>query len=337
MGNGKDYNMNKIEFSLPVAAQFTNAKVCNEPLFLHVEKRVGIIPEGVKCMASPLAFFVDKAVIEEAKKCLDDYGIAEIGSGDDILIRFEKAPEGPVKKLSHRTIKNSLDFFEESEKIRMEIIFENIEKGVNFVSVDGVVISPFAKIGKGTEIHPSTEIRGNTVIGENCIIGPSSVISDSTIGNGVNVISSHVYDSVLEDGSSAGPFAHIKVGSRIASGTRIGAFVEVKNSNVGQNTSALHLTYIGDSDVGSRVNFGCGTITCNYDGKNKHRTTIGDNVFIGCNTNLVAPVTLGDGSFTAAGSTITEDLPGGSLGIARAVQTVKEGWADKKRSEGKLK
>ena len=329
--------MNKIEFNLPAAAQFTNAKVCNEPLFLHVEKRVGVIPEGVRCIASPLAFFVDKGVIEEAKECLDEYGTVEIGSEDTPLIIFEKGSGGPLKKIKHRVIKNALDLFEESEKVRMEIIYENMEKGVIFTSVDGVVISPFATIGKGTEIHPSTEIRGNTSIGENCIIGPSSVISDSTVGDGVKVISSHVYDSVLESGSSAGPFAHIKVGSRIASGTRIGAFVEVKNSNVGQNTSALHLTYIGDSDVGSKVNFGCGTITCNYDGKNKYRTTIGDNVFIGCNTNLVAPVTLGDGSFTAAGSTITDDLPKGSLGIARAKQSVKEGWADKKRSEGKLK
>lgn len=329
--------MNKIQFNTTSFAEFTNATVCNEPLFLYVEAKVGELPENITCTASPMAFCIDCNTINDAKEALSEYDVVEIGDDEETLIRFVKKESDNVKKVKHRTIKSYYDFFEESEKARMEVIYRHIGNGVFFTSVDGVVISPFAKIGKGTEIHSATEIRGDSEIGENCIIGPSSVISNSKIGNDCKVLSSQIYDSELDDSVSVGPFAHIKVGSTIKSGTRIGAFVEVKNSNIEENTSALHLTYIGDSDVGSKVNFGCGTITCNYDGKNKHRTTIGNNVFIGCNTNLVAPVTLGDGAFTAAGSTITKDLPAGSLGIARATQTTKEGWADKKRSEGKLK
>lgn len=329
--------MNKIQFNTTSLAEFSNATVCNEPLFLHVETKLGELPDGINCVASPMAFCIDDSIINKAKSALSEFDAVEIGDDKEVLIRFVKKESDKVKKIKHRTIQNYYEFFEESEKVRMEVIYRHIGNGVFFTSVDGVVISPFAKIGKGTQIHASTEISGRSVIGENCIIGPSSVISNSKIGNDCKILSSHIYDSELDDGVSVGPFAHIKVGSTIKSGTRIGAFVEVKNSNIAENTSALHLTYIGDSDVGSKVNFGCGTITCNYDGKNKHRTTIGDNVFIGCNTNLVAPVTLEDGSFTAAGSTITQDLPAGSLGIARATQTTKEGWADKKRSVGKLK
>lgn len=329
--------MSKIQFNTTIIAEFSNATVCNEPLFLHVEARVGELPENITCTASNMAFGVDENIINEAKEALSDYDVVEIGDDENTLIRFAKKESANIKKIKHRVIKNYYDFFEESEKVRMEIISRHIGNGVMFTSVDGVVISPFAKIGKGTEIHSATEIRGNSEIGENCIIGPSSVISNSKVGNDCKVLSSHIYDSELYDTVSVGPFAHIKVGSTIKSGTRIGAFVEVKNSNIDENTSALHLTYIGDSDVGSKVNFGCGTITCNYDGKYKYRTTIGNNVFIGCNTNLVAPVTLEDGSFTAAGSTITQNLPAGSLGIARASQATKEGWADKKRLEGKLK
>ena len=327
----------KIQFNSPYLADFSNVCVCNEPLFLHVETKVGELPEGVSCTASPFAFIIRNELIDEAKSLLSQFDIVEIGSDDEILIRFTSKEGGSVKRLEHRTIKAPFEFYEESERLKMEIVYGHIENGVIFPSLDGIVISPFVKIGRGTEIRPSAILFGNTVIGEGCVIGPSSVVGNSRIGDKTAVISSHVYDSELEGGVAVGPFSHIKMHSKISSGTRIGAFVEVKNSVIDQNTSALHLTYIGDSDVGSGVNFGCGTVTCNYDGKNKYRTTIGNNVFIGCNTNLVAPVTLGDGSFTAAGSTITEDVPSGSLGIARATQTTKEGWADKRRSEGKLK
>ena len=130
-----------------------------------------------------------------------------------------------------------------------------------------------------------------------------------------------------------GPYAYVRPNCVIADKVKVGDFVEVKNSTVGEGTKIAHLTYVGDSDVGSGVNFGCGTVTVNYDSKKKHRTTIKDGAFIGCNTNLVAPVTVGEGAYTAAGSTITEDVPGDALAIARSRQTVKEKWRTKKYGE----
>jgi bifunctional UDP-N-acetylglucosamine pyrophosphorylase/glucosamine-1-phosphate N-acetyltransferase len=169
------------------------------------------------------------------------------------------------------------------------------------------------------------------VIGENCVIGPNTLIKESTIGNEVKLNSVQCYQSKVLSGADIGPFVHIRPNSVIGNKVHLGNFVEVKNSNIDEGTKVSHLTYVGDSDVGKRVNFGCGTVTVNYDGKNKHRTTIGDDCFIGCNTNLVAPVKIGDGAYTAAGSTITEDVPAVSLGIARARQVNKVNWREKNK------
>ena len=152
-------------------------------------------------------------------------------------------------------------------------------------------------------------------------------LENVTVGEGVRFNASQGYDSAIGDGASIGPFVHIRPGSRIGPKVHIGDFVEVKNSTVGEGTSVSHLTYVGDSDVGKYCNFGCGVVTVNYDGAAKHRNTIGDYAFIGCNTNLVAPVSVGDGAYTAAGSTITDDVPAGALGIARARQVNKPQWA----------
>ena len=138
---------------------------------------------------------------------------------------------------------------------------------------------------------------------------------------------------MLEEGVEIGPYCRVRPGSRIGKGVKIGNFVEVKNSQLGEGTKVAHLTYVGDSDVGSRVNFGCGTVTVNYDGFHKHRTTIGDDVFVGCNANLVAPVTIGDGSYIAAGSTVTVDTPADALLIARSRETIKEGRAAQMRKK----
>ena len=138
-------------------------------------------------------------------------------------------------------------------------------------------------------------------------------------------------EAVVEDNVNIGPFAYLRPKAHIASNAKIGDFVEIKNANIGEGTKVAHLTYIGDADVGSKCNFGCGTVVVNYDGTKKHRTVIGDNAFIGCNTNLVSPVNVGDFSYTAAGSTITNDVPDGALGIARARQVNKEGWVEKRQ------
>ncbi len=207
---------------------------------------------------------------------------------------------------------------------------KNIEfhesNGVEIPYHQSVVIEENVKIGKGTVIMPNTMIFSGVEIGESCIIGPNTLIKDSVIGNNVKLNSVQCYQSKVLDGADIGPFVHIRPNSVIGEKVHLGNFVEVKNSNIDEGTKVSHLTYVGDSDVGKRVNFGCGTVTVNYDGKNKHRTTIGDDVFIGCNTNLVAPVTLCDGSYTAAGSTITEEVPADSLGIARARQVNIVDW-----------
>lgn len=230
-------------------------------------------------------------------------------------------------------VKTQVDFLRAKREYILQVIASFAERGVKFVSTDGVVISPFAKIGAGTVIHPNTEIRSGVMIGEGCVIGPCTVIEKSTIGSRCVINATQIYESVVEDDVKIGPFCHIRPNSRICRGVKIGDFVEVKNSTVGEETHAAHLTYIGDSDVGARVNFGCGVVTVNYDGKRKHRTVICDDAFIGCNTNLVAPVRIGERAFTAAGSTITEDVPADALAIARARQVNKLGWRIKKQQE----
>lgn len=217
-----------------------------------------------------------------------------------------------------------------NEIAKKEEILRHIANGVDIPYADGVVIEKGVTIGAGTRILPGTMIKSGCVIGKNCVIGPNSVIEDSIIGDDVKLNQTQCEQCTVKTGANIGPFVHIRPNSVIGDNVHLGNFVEVKNSNIDTGTKVSHLTYVGDSDVGKRVNFGCGTVTVNYSGKAKYRTTIGDDVFIGCNTNLVAPVTVGNGAYTAAGSTITEDVPEDSLGIARARQVNKIGWKVKK-------
>lgn len=213
-------------------------------------------------------------------------------------------------------------------EIAREMVFESLwENGVDIPVTDGIIISREAKIGRDTQILPGTVIKGGTVIGQGCVIGPNSMVSNSRIGDGCVVKATWITDSQLEEDVQIGPFSQVRPNCKICRGVRIGDFVEVKNSVVGENTHASHLTYIGDTDCGSGVNFGCGVVTVNYNGKAKNRTIIGDGCFIGCNTNLIAPVTIGDGGYTAAGSTVTVDVPPDALCIARAREVIKPGRA----------
>lgn len=224
-----------------------------------------------------------------------------------------------------------------NEIARENILARHMDNGVEFVCTDGVVIGPDTEIGRGAQILPGTILKGKTKIGEHAVIGPNSLVENSTIGERSVINATQVYQSVVEGDVKIGPFSHIRPNSEIHTKVKIGDFVEVKNSIVGAGTAISHLTYVGDSDVGKNVNFGCGCVTVNYDGVNKHRTTIEDGAFIGCNTNLVAPVTVGENGYTAAGSTITKDVPGGALGIGRAKQVNREGFAEKKLAGRKTK
>ena len=210
----------------------------------------------------------------------------------------------------------------------------NIQKfkdnGVIFVDERAVWIDDTVKIGKGTVIEPNVYLKGDTVIGENVVIGFCTEIVNSKIGDNVDIKHSVITDSEIGEGTTVGPFAYVRPNCKVGKKVKIGDFVEIKNSNIDDGTKLAHLTYVGDADVGKNINFGCGTVVVNYDGKNKHRTVIEDNAFIGCNTNLVSPVKVGKNAFTAAGSTITEDVPENSLAIARNRQTVKEEWVIKR-------
>lgn len=215
--------------------------------------------------------------------------------------------------------------------MRRTICDRHMLGGVDIPCTDGVMISKDVKIGKSTTILPNTIILGSTVIGDNCVIGPNTYIDNSNIANDVVLDNCKILDSKIEDGVDCGPFVKVRANSVLKKGVHIGNFVEIKNSTIGIDTKSAHLTYIGDSDVGSNVNFGCGTVTCNYDGKNKFRCKIGDGAFIGCNTNLIAPVEVGEKAYIAAGTTVTDDIPDGALSIARAKQVNKEGWVAEKK------
>ncbi len=214
---------------------------------------------------------------------------------------------------------------------RTEIIKKFLDEGIEIPCPNGVIIEEEVKIQKGTVIMPDTVILGKTQIGKNCVIGPNSYICDTVIGNNTKLNNTQSFSSQIGSGVTAGPFVHIRPNCKIADNVHIGNFVEVKNSTVDEGSKLPHLLYVGDSDVGKDVNFGCGCVTVNYDGRNKSRTTVKDGAFIGCNTNLIAPVTIGENAFTAAGSTITEDVPDNALAVARSKQTVKEDWVNIKK------
>jgi len=213
------------------------------------------------------------------------------------------------------------------------ILDRHYANGVNIPLTDGVMIGPDVEIGCDTTILPGTVICGKTVIGEGCTIGPNSRIIDCTVGGGCNIDSSRLEQSRVGNGVRIGPFAQLRPNSDIADNVKIGNFVEIKNSTVGEKTSFAHLTYIGDSDFGARINVGCGVVTVNYNGKAKYRTTVGDDAFIGCNTNLIAPVTVEQGAYVAAATTVTENVPADSLTIGRVRQSFYPGYAVRYRKK----
>lgn len=186
-------------------------------------------------------------------------------------------------------------------------------------------ISPEAKIADSAVIYPNNTIMGETVIGENTVIMPNCIIDNCKIGNNVKITASVMEGASIADGTTVGPFAYLRKGADIGSECRVGDFVEVKNARIGDGTKVAHLTYVGDCELGKKCNIGCGVVFVNYDGKKKHHTTVGDGCFIGSNCNVIAPVDIADGSYIAAGTTITESTPKDSLVVGRARQVVKEG------------
>ncbi len=187
-------------------------------------------------------------------------------------------------------------------------------------------ISADAKIGRDTVLYPGTYIEGTTEIGEDCVIGPNTRLHNAVIGDGVRVEQSVIIDSSVASETNVWPFAYIRPGSEIGSGVKIGDFVEVKKSVIGDGTKVSHLAYVGDAVIGKRVNIGCGVITVNYDGERKHKTVVDDDSFVGSNVNLIAPVEIGNGAYVCAGSTISENVPDDGFAIARDRQVTKPNY-----------
>lgn len=216
----------------------------------------------------------------------------------------------------------------EAKKIKINKKHE--ENGVRFLDINAAYIDERAVIGAGTVIYPSVVIEGETKIGENCIIGMCTRIENSTIGDGTNIQNSVITESTVGKDTKVGPFAYMRPGSNVGDNCKVGDFVEIKNSNFGNGSKASHLTYIGDADVGEDVNLGCGVVFVNYDGTNKYRSNVKDGAFIGCNSNLVSPVTVEEGAYVAAGSTVTGDVPEEALYVARSKGRIIEGWVKRR-------
>ncbi len=227
-------------------------------------------------------------------------------------------------------VNSKVQLYEADKAMRKRILYGLMEEGVTIIDPETVHIGTDVKVARDTVIYPGVILEGKTEIGEDCIIGQNTRIVDSVIDSAVKIQSSVIMDSHIMEGAQIGPFAYVRPESTIGKHARIGDFVEIKKSYIGDGTKVSHLTYIGDATVGKECNFGCGTVFVNYDGDGKHRTIVGDHVFVGCNTNLIAPVEVGDNSYIAAGSTITDNVPEEALAIARARQVNKDGWVKKK-------
>lgn len=227
-------------------------------------------------------------------------------------------------------INNRMQLASSEYEMRLRINHKLMLKGVTFIDYKNSYIEEGVSIGRDTIIYPGTVLEGSTVIGEDCILRNNTRICNSRIGDRVEIDSSLIESSIIDEGCHIGPYAHLRPGSKLGKNVKIGNFVEIKNANLGSNSKASHLSYVGDADVGCNVNIGCGVVFVNYNGREKFRSKVGDNAFVGSNSNLVAPVDVKEWGYIAAGSTITDDVGEGDLSIARARQVNKAGWVEEK-------
>jgi bifunctional UDP-N-acetylglucosamine pyrophosphorylase/glucosamine-1-phosphate N-acetyltransferase len=252
----------------------------------------------------------------------------------DILVRQGKLIEGYCTDDAAEAVGvNDRVALSQAEKLMRERInTAHMLGGVTLIDPSNTYIDASVQIGMDTTVYPGTKLSGSTIIGEGCVVGPNSEIVDSQIDDNVTVMQSVLNHATVGSDTTVGPFAYLRPGSRIGKGVKIGDFVEIKNASIDDGTKISHLSYVGDANVGKNVNIGCGAITVNYDGYNKHVTEIEDDAFVGSNVNLIAPVRIGKAAYVVAGSTITDDVNGNDLAIARERQTNKAGYADKLRN-----
>lgn len=223
-------------------------------------------------------------------------------------------------------VNSRLQMAEAEQVLRRRKLEQLMTDGVTVIDPNNTYVDTTVSVGRDTVLYPGTILEGSTVIGENCQVGPYVRMTNVVMGSGDHLQFTYAHDCEIKNGCEIGPFVHFRPNTVIGNDVKVGNYMEVKNSTVGDGTKLPHLSYIGDSDVGCGVNIGCGTITVNYDGKEKHRTTICDHAFVGCNSNLVSPVTVGEYAYVGAGSTITKNVPPKSLSVARAKQRNIEGW-----------
>ncbi|WDV45557.1 bifunctional UDP-N-acetylglucosamine diphosphorylase/glucosamine-1-phosphate N-acetyltransferase GlmU [Clostridiaceae bacterium M8S5] len=299
------------------------------------EKDADEMQKAKKEVNSGIYCFSGKRLKEALKKLTNDNSQNEYYLTDTIKILKQDGYKVGACKLDDNNeilgINSRVQLAEVQQIMQKRINDEIMLSGVTIINPNSTYIEYGVEIGRDTIIYPNTYIEGSTIIGKDCVIGPNSRIIDSTIGNDVKVEQSTIVESKIGDNTTIGPYAYLRPNSNIGNNVKIGDFVEVKNSTIGNNTKASHLAYIGDANVGDKVNIGCGVVFVNYDGVNKHQTTVEDNVFVGSNCNLVAPVTIKENALLAAGSTITDDVQANALSIARARQINKDNWVKNKK------
>lgn len=250
--------------------------------------------------------------------------------GEQVAAVLAKCPEECLG------INTRNDLAKATAYLREEINDFHMDNGVTLIDPKATYIESGVEIGQDTVIYPGCFLQQGTKIGSHCMLLPNSRMQGAVVGDYVTIENSVLLQCTIGDYTTVGPFAYVRPNTCVGDHCRIGDFVELKNSTIGSKTKVSHLTYVGDSDLGKDINLGCGVVFVNYDGKNKQRSTVEDGAFIGCNTNLVAPVHVGKEAYIAAGATVTEDIPAGAMHIARARGTTKEGWVDKRRESGKL-
>ena len=294
------------------------------------QKAIYEINTGIYCFAvKPLAASLDSLKNDNAKGeyYLTD-AIANLRAQGLKVLALGPAPAEEILGVNDR-----LQLAVAAKLLQNRINSAWMLKGVTIVDPSTTYIDADVTIGNDTVIEPQSFIRAGTTIGRGCYIGVGSEISNCRLGNGVRTRHAIIMESEIGDNCDIGPFAYIRPGSKLAARVKAGHFVELKKADIGEGSKVPHLSYVGDAVLGRNVNIGCGTVTCNYDGKYKHTTTIGDEAFIGSNTNFVAPVSVGARAVTGAGSTITKDVPEDALGIERSEQKNIAGWAQRHKSE----
>ena len=298
--------------------RIVEAKDCSEE-----ELKINEINTGIYCFKTQKLFEGLKEIT--TNNAQHEYYLTDLV---EIFNRKQEAVNAYIVEDADETmgVNDRVDLAEANKWLKNHINHKHMVNGVTLVDPENTYIDADVTIESDTIIYPNVYLQGDTKIGKNVTILPGTVLINATIEEGTTIDSSKIEDSTIGTHTTVGPMSHIRNNTTVGSNCRIGNFVELKNSNFGNNSKCAHLTYIGDSDVGENVNFGCGVVTVNYDGKNKYRTVVKDGAFIGSNCNLIAPVTIGENALLAAGSTITSSVDDGDMGIARSRQSIKKGF-----------